>query len=98
MSDRSVTDSKLSVVVATPDVVGERMAGPGIRALHLARELALHTPTTLIARLEDFRDDGLRALDRGSAEAEEALGSAEGLIGQPARGFRRRPAQQRPVP
>src|SRR5687767_5906994 len=29
-----------SVVVHTPDVVGERMAGPGIRAFHLAGELA----------------------------------------------------------
>ncbi len=95
MSDRSVTDSKLSVVVATPDVVGERMAGPGIRALHLARELARHTPTTLIARLEDFRDGEPRALDRGSPEAEDALGSAGVLIGQPARGFRRRHRHQR---
>ena len=40
------------VVVHTPDVVGERMAGPGIRAWHLARELAKHVPTTLIAKSE----------------------------------------------
>ena len=40
------------VVVHTPDVVGERMAGPGIRAWHLARELSKHVPTTLIAKSE----------------------------------------------
>ncbi|MGZ7041596.1 MAG: glycosyltransferase, partial [Thermoanaerobaculia bacterium] len=97
MSDRPVTDSALSVVVATPDVVGERMAGPGIRALYLTRELARHTPATLIAKLEDFRDDGLRAIDRDSPAAEEALASADVLIGQPARGFRRRHRRQRLV-
>jgi glycosyltransferase involved in cell wall biosynthesis len=97
MSHRLLTDSTLSVVVATPDVVGERMAGPGIRALHLARELARHTPTTLIAKLENFSDSGLRAIDRDSSEAEEALRSAAVLIGQPARGFRRRRRQQRLV-
>ena len=42
----------MNVVVHTPDVVGERMAGPGIRAWHLARELARHVPTTLIAKSE----------------------------------------------
>jgi len=41
-----------NVVVHTPDVVGERMAGPGIRASHLARELAKHVPVTLIAKRE----------------------------------------------
>ncbi|MGZ7079466.1 MAG: glycosyltransferase, partial [Thermoanaerobaculia bacterium] len=97
MSDRPVTDSTLSVVVATPDVVGERMAGPGIRALYLARELAHHTPTALIAKLEDFRDEGLHAIDRDSPAAEEALASADVLIGQPARGFRRRHRRQRLV-
>ncbi|HEX7152703.1 MAG TPA: glycosyltransferase [Thermoanaerobaculia bacterium] len=33
----------------TPDVVGDRMAGPGIRAWNFARELAKHVDTTLIA-------------------------------------------------
>ncbi|NCC35113.1 MAG: glycosyl transferase family 1, partial [Chloroflexia bacterium] len=31
------------------DVVGSRMAGPGIRAWELARALAVHVPTTLVA-------------------------------------------------
>ena len=44
----------LSITVSTPDVVGTRMAGPGIRAYHLACELAKHFPTTLIAQFEDF--------------------------------------------
>ena len=44
-----------NVVVATPDVVGERMAGPGIRALYFARELAKHLPTRLVAA-SDRRD------------------------------------------
>ena len=42
----------VSVVVHTPDVVGDRMAGPGIRAWHLAAELAKHFETTLIAKTE----------------------------------------------
>src|SRR2546430_5965250 len=50
---RSDRGAVFSVVVATPDVVGKRMAGPGIRAWHLADELAKHFPTTLIAQLED---------------------------------------------
>jgi|GEM_PF-485345 len=41
-----------SVVVHTPDVVGERMAGPGIRAWHFAGELAKHFPTTLVCKRE----------------------------------------------
>src|SRR5439155_11644551 len=40
----------LEVVVATPDVVGERMAGPGIRATYIARELSKIANVTLIAR------------------------------------------------
>ena len=39
----------LEVVVATPDVVGERMAGPGIRATYIARELSKIANVTLIA-------------------------------------------------
>jgi glycosyltransferase involved in cell wall biosynthesis len=70
----------LSVVVATPDVVGERMAGPGIRAWHLARELEKHFPTTLVSK--------------GSG-AQASLRTADVLIGQPARGFRRFRKRQR---
>jgi glycosyltransferase involved in cell wall biosynthesis len=40
------------VVVHTPDVVGDRMAGPGIRAWHLAVELARHFETVLVAKSE----------------------------------------------
>src|SRR2546423_5157695 len=50
---RTDRGAMFSVVVATPDVVGKRMAGPGIRAWHLTEELAKHFPTTLIAQLED---------------------------------------------
>jgi glycosyltransferase involved in cell wall biosynthesis len=57
------------------------MAGPGIRAFHLARELAKHVPTTLIAH--------------GSPDAKEALRGADILIGQPARGFRKKRPGQR---
>ena len=42
----------MTVVIHTPDVVGERMAGPGIRAWHLARELARHVEVRLIAKCE----------------------------------------------
>ena len=74
------------VVVATPDVVGERMAGPGIRAWHLAEELRKHFPTTLIAH-GDWK----------TAEARYAMNDAAVLIGQPVRGFRRRRPDQRIV-
>lgn len=68
----------LSVVVATPDAVGERMAGPGIRAMQLARELAKHFDTKLIAR----------------GDSRDALRDADVLIGQPVRGFRKRRGQR----
>lgn len=71
------------VVVATPDVVGERMAGPGIRATYFAREIAKlpGVNVTLVAR--------------GDANAAEAFRRADVLIGQPARGFfKRRPGQK----
>jgi glycosyltransferase involved in cell wall biosynthesis len=81
-----------SVVVATPDVVGKRMAGPGIRAWHLAEELAKHFPTTLIAHKDS---DSEKALKWKSSEAKQTLRDASVLIGQPARGFRRvRPDQR----
>lgn len=89
-----------SVVVRTPDVVGERMAGPGIRAWHIARVLAQHFPTTLLARIEGELPEqaaGLRTFDRESPEAEDALRTASVLIGQPARGFRRRRRSQKLV-
>src|SRR3954468_18963209 len=75
--------SSFHVVVATPDVVGERMAGPGIRATYLARELSKVANVTLIAR--------------GDARAREAFRNADVLIGQPARGFFKRRRGQRIV-
>jgi glycosyltransferase involved in cell wall biosynthesis len=87
------------VVVHTPDVVGERMAGPGIRAWHFAGELARHFPTTLVCKREgelpaaaDFRVAAC-----GGAEGLVAMRSANVLIGQPARGFRRQRRGQRVV-
>ena len=76
----------MRVAVHTPDVVGERMAGPGIRASHLAEELGKHFPTTLVARRED-----------GTRDDDAALHDADVLIGQPARGFRRMRRGQRIV-
>jgi glycosyltransferase involved in cell wall biosynthesis len=75
-----------SVVIATPDVVGERMAGPGIRAFHFAEELGKHFPTTLISRAE-----------WGSRAARKAMRDAAVLIGQPARGFHRMKSGQRVI-
>jgi glycosyltransferase involved in cell wall biosynthesis len=76
----------VKIAVHTPDVVGERMAGPGIRAWHLTAELAKHFPTTLVARRED-----------GTRDDQDALRDADVLIGQPARGFRRLRRGQRIV-
>ncbi|HEY0142558.1 MAG TPA: glycosyltransferase [Thermoanaerobaculia bacterium] len=85
----------MSVVVHTPDVVGDRMAGPGIRAWHLARELGKHAPTLLIAKHEGETPGGVTILQHGSAEAKQAMRDARVLVGQPARGFRRRRREQR---
>lgn len=86
-----------SVVLQTPDVVGERMAGPGIRAWHLARELGKHVPTSLVAKREGSLPDGVTLLERGTPEAERAMREASVLIGQPARRFRRRHRGQKIV-
>ena len=88
-----------AVVVHTPDVVGERMAGPGIRAWHFAGELAKHFPTILICKREGDLPGApaFRVAARGSAEALVAMKSADVLIGQPARGFRRQRRRQRIV-
>ncbi len=80
------------VVVVTPDVVGARMAGPGIRAWNLSRELAKHFPTVLVAEGE-----GPGVVRRGSRAAREAMRAAAVLIGQPARGLRRRSRTQRMI-
>src|SRR6059058_1177292 len=84
-----VHPSSFRVAVVTPDVVGPRMAGPGIRATYLARELGKHFPTTLVAH--------------GSTDARRVIREASVLIGQPAHPPRRgvdashvRPAARRP--
>lgn len=76
-----------SVVVTTRDVVGERMAGPGIRAYFLARELAKHFPTTLIAQLVGFEPAGeaFEVHDNRSIPAHNALQRSGIVIGQPDR-------------
>ena len=89
----------MRVVVHTPDVVGERMAGPGIRAWHLATELAKHFPTTLIARREGDLPGAsdVRVITHATSDAARALRRADVLVGQPARGFRRLRRGQRVV-
>jgi glycosyltransferase involved in cell wall biosynthesis len=82
------------VVVHTPDVVGERMAGPGIRAWHVARELARHVPTTLIAKSEGIAPDDVPLIVHGTDAARAAIREASVLIGQPARNFRKRRGQR----
>ncbi|HKS23760.1 MAG TPA: glycosyltransferase [Thermoanaerobaculia bacterium] len=81
----------LRVVVHTPDVVGERMAGPGIRAWHFADELSKHFDVTLVARREGKLPERVPfdVVERGTSEAKDALRAADVLLGQPARGFRR---------
>ena len=81
-----------TVVVATPDVVGARMAGPGIRAWNLARQMAKVAPTTLVAKVEGALWPG--TVDKDSPEAGDAIRDARVLIGQPARGFRKRRGQR----
>ncbi len=93
----SFVRSMFQVVVHTPDVVGDRMAGPGIRAWHVARELAKHVPTTLIAKSEGAAPDDVPLIAHGTDAARAAMRDASVLIGQPARGFRRRRRGQRLV-
>jgi len=89
----------LRVVVHTPDVVGERMAGPGIRAWHFADELSKHFDVTLVARLEGNPPEVAQfaLVEKGSNAARRALHDADVLLGQPARGFRRQRKAQRIV-
>ncbi len=88
-----------NVVVHTADVVGERMAGPGIRAWHFARELSAVAPVTLIAKFSDFAKgaEPFATIERGTPEARAAIRKASGLIGQPKRGFMKRRRSQKIV-
>jgi glycosyltransferase involved in cell wall biosynthesis len=78
-----------NVVIHTADVVGERMAGPGIRAWHFAREIAEVAPVTLVAKLNGSRPSAepFAVLERGTPEARDAFRAASVLVGQPKRGF-----------
>ncbi|HYC62563.1 MAG TPA: glycosyltransferase [Thermoanaerobaculia bacterium] len=93
----SLQHSSFNVVVHTPDVVGDRMAGPGIRAWHLAAELGKHVPTRLIARSEGSAPNDVTLIEHGSSDAREALRNASVLVGQPARAFGKRRREQRIV-
>ena len=73
------------------------MAGPGIRALHFARELAKHFSTTLIAKVDGSVPEGVDVIEHDTDAARAAMRDASVLIGQPARGFRRRRRGQRIV-
>src|ERR1051326_1781340 len=90
VADAPVVSSRpmLRVVVHTPDVVGERMAGPGIRAWHLADELSKHFDVALVARLEGKPPARVPfpLLARGTPQAKRALHDADVLVAQPARG------------
>src|SRR5437879_3732250 len=73
------------------------MAGPGIRAWHFASELSRHVPVRLIARLGNIEPAPFTVMQHGSAEAREAIRTADVLIGQPARDFRKRRRGQKVV-
>src|SRR5512135_2325672 len=89
----------MQVVIYTPDVVGLRMAGPGIRAYHLAAEIAKRFPTALIAKLRDFEPDNERftAIEAESAAARSALLGARVVIGQPSRAILSLPGDERKI-
>src|SRR5947207_13153357 len=88
--------SSFNVAVSTPDVVGERMAGPGIRAWHFSDELSKHFPTTLIAKLEGGTPpSAFHAVPRKSDEARRVLREASVVVTQSARGFRGKRLGQR---
>jgi glycosyltransferase involved in cell wall biosynthesis len=73
----------MKVVVSTPDVVGARMAGPGIRAFHFAEELAKHFETTLVAKVEEAHAD-FPIVERSA----DAFKDADVVISQSARDLR----------
>lgn len=73
-----------SIVVATPDVVGALMAGPGIRAWHFAEELVGLGDVTLIGRWTgDQRPAGVRCVEWRTPAAAQAIRDASVVIGQP---------------
>ncbi|MDX1584307.1 MAG: glycosyltransferase family 4 protein [Thermoanaerobaculia bacterium] len=76
------------IAVVTPDVVGNRMAGPGIRAYHFARELSKHFEVSLVALFEeeDRLDlDGIAKVRFGGHDAKRLLQEVDVAVGQPHR-------------
>lgn len=63
------------------------MAGPGIRAWHLADELSKYFPTTLAGRIEDLGRlrAGFEVESNGTRASRSALDEASVIIGQPTR-------------
>lgn len=75
-----------SIVVATPDVIGARMAGPGIRAWHLAVSFSSLAQVRLVGRWNGAaRPSNVDCIEWGSPDASDALRRADVVIGQPHR-------------
>lgn len=75
-------------MIYTSDVVGSCMAGPGIRAYELARQLRHVSSVTLVAKLidEEALDlCGIVPSQVGSKEGLEAIDGADVVVGQPSR-------------
>jgi glycosyltransferase involved in cell wall biosynthesis len=64
-----------SVLVVSPEPVGERMAGPAIRALELARALAASCDVTVAAAAPSTAA-GVRLLEAGMADVERLVRAA----------------------
>ncbi|HVR43457.1 MAG TPA: glycosyltransferase [Thermoanaerobaculia bacterium] len=76
----------MRVAIVTEDVVGRRMAGPGIRAWHFARELSKRFEVVLVARLRELdRSTAFDAVEWGTPAARSAMRSAAVVVGQPHR-------------
>jgi glycosyltransferase involved in cell wall biosynthesis len=73
-----------AIVVITEDVVGERMAGPGIRAHHFARQLRTVAPTALVAAPGEG-SSSFDVIPLGSGETRPLYAKARVLVGQPSR-------------
>lgn len=77
--------SERRIVVFTTDIVGPRMAGPGMRALNLARELSQRFDVALVAAFDEPLDEAFACAPLASAAAARLLERADWLIGQPTR-------------
>lgn len=81
-------ETRRRVLVVAPDVVGERMAGPGMRSVAIARELADHVDVTFAVGVEgsgtvDFDGAPVRvAAYRDRAGLEELVFAADAVFCQ----------------